>query len=194
VMGSYRDILPSLLPLRNRAHKVQAQAAQSREAELARWSSTDKSALKEQTASLKEALQVLAKEEEALTKKVSSLATTTISSHPGTTTGFNVIRSRVDAKGQPLGIDALRGERQRLVTALDQINIDIAAAKSEVMQHRRWEEQDIWETKLVALQVRRAPPTPQRRLLAAALAPTPSLLSYSTPIYDTKPPHTHIYL
>ncbi len=74
-------------------------------------------------------------------------------------------RARVTSDGRPLPTDELRVERDRLTTALNQLAIDIAAAKAEIQSQRRAEEIEIWETQLVALQAsaelpRPAPPPP----------------------------------
>jgi hypothetical protein len=126
---------------------------------LQRWQQSEKPVLKELAAGMKETMQVLAKEEAALRRRVNGFAAGSVPNHPGTSTGFNVIRSRVDALGQPLSTDALRAERARLLKTVDVLEVQIASAKAEIMQHRRHEELDIWETKLVALQASFPRPT-----------------------------------
>lgn len=67
--------------------------------------------------------------------------------------GFNVIRARVTSDGKSWPTADLRAEHERLTNALNQLAIDIAAAKAEIKSQRRAEEVEIWETQLVALQV-----------------------------------------
>ena len=153
-MGTFEDSLAALGPLRVRAQQLQVQAAREREAAFQRWSQSEKPVLKEHAAGMKETMQLLAKEEEALQQRVSSISASTIRNHPGTSTGFNVIRARVDALGRPLSTEALKTERDRLKRTLDTIDLGVAGAKAEINQHRRSDEAEIWETKLVALQVR----------------------------------------
>ena len=152
--SGWEEAIEALAPLRVRAAQLQAQALREREAAIARWTHSEKPVLKEAATGLKQTMQLLAKEEAALQARVSSLAASTVRNHPGTSTGFNVIRARVDACGRPLATEALRAERDRLKRTLDTLDLEIAGAKSEITQHRRSEEAEIWETKLVALQVR----------------------------------------
>lgn len=142
-----------LAPLRARVQQLQSQAEREREAALQRWTQSEKPVLKEHAAGLKQTMQLLAKEEAALKQRVESLSTSTVRNHPGTSTGFNVIRARVDAFGRPLSTEALHAEKDRLKRHLAKMDVEIAAAKAEITQHRRTEEEEIWETKLVALQV-----------------------------------------
>jgi hypothetical protein len=151
--SSWEEAIQALAPLRVRAHQLQAQALRDREASIARWTQSEEPVLKDAAAGLKQTMQLLAKEEAALQARVSSLAASTVRNHPGTSTGFNVIRARVDAYGRPLPTEALRAERDRLKRNLDTMDAEIAAAKAEITQHRRTDEAEIWETKLVALQV-----------------------------------------
>ena len=137
----FDEALSALAPLRVRAQQLQVQATRERDASLQRWTQSEKPVLKEHAAGMKQTMQLLAKEEEALQHRVASMSASTVKNNPGTSTGFNVIRARVDAFGRPL-------------STLDTIDFDIAGAKAEINQHRRSEEADIWETKLVALQVR----------------------------------------
>jgi hypothetical protein len=150
----FDEALSALVPLRVRAQQLQVQATRERDAALQRWSQSEKPVLKEHAAGMKQTMQLLTKEEEALQHRVSNISASTVKNNPGTSTGFNVIRARVDAFGRPLSTEALQVERDRLRRTLDTLDFDIAGAKAEINQHRRSEEADIWETKLVALQVR----------------------------------------
>jgi phosphoenolpyruvate-protein kinase (PTS system EI component) len=98
-------------------------------------------------------MQLLAKEEAVLKQRVANLENSSIRNCPGTSTGFNVIRSRVDTCGRPLETEALRKERERLATALRKFDAEIASAKAEIATNTRKDEIEIWETKLVAMQV-----------------------------------------
>jgi hypothetical protein len=149
----WEEAVQALRPLRIRAQQLQTQAAQELEAAQQRWKQSEKPVLKEHAAGLKETLQILVQEETILSQRIANLSTTAVPNHPGTTTGFNVIRARTDAEGQPLATDALRTERDRLLKALDTMEIAIAEAKAKITQHNRRNEEEIWETKLVALQV-----------------------------------------
>ena len=151
----WQEALAALGPLRVRAHQLQQQAAREHEAAEQRWQQSEKPVLKEHAAGMKQTLQLLTEEEAALQARVASFSTNSVPNHPGTSTGFNVIRARVDAFGKPLSTDALRAERDRLLKTIDTLEVEIAGAKAEITQHRRLEELEIWETKLVALQVRR---------------------------------------
>ncbi|KAH7615566.1 hypothetical protein Ndes2526B_g09687 [Nannochloris sp. 'desiccata'] len=148
----FDEALSALAPLRVRAQQLQVQATRDRDDALQRWSQSEKPVLKEHAAGMKQTMQLLAKEEEALQHRVLNLSASTVKNNPGTSTGFNVIRARVDAFGRPLSTEALQAERDRLRRTLDTLDFDIAGAKAEINQHRRSEEADIWETKLVALQ------------------------------------------
>ena len=152
-MTSFSEARDALGPLRVRAQQLQVQATKERDAALQRWSQSEKPVLKEHATGMKQTMQLLAKEEAALQQRVASLTATTVRNHPGTSTGFNVIRARVDAFGRPLSTEALKAERERLRRNLDTLDVEIAGAKAEITQHRRTEEEEIWETKLVALQV-----------------------------------------
>ena len=176
-MSDYKDALAALGPLRVRVHQLQLQASREHEAAVQRWQQSEKPVLKEHAAGMKETLAVLAREEAALRRRVDGFAASSVPNHPGTSTGFNVIRARVDACGQPLATDALRAERDRLVKTIDILEVEVASAKAEIMQHRRHEELDIWETKLVALQVRHITPPP-----AAPPAASPASFSSYTPL------------
>jgi hypothetical protein len=146
------EALEASRPLRVRALQLQQQAARERAAALARWEQSEKPVLREHAAGLAEALAVLAREEEALRARMAATASSAVPSHPGTSTGFNVIRARADAAGRPLDTGALRAERDRLARALNALSAEIAGAKAEITGGRRAEELEIWETKLVALQ------------------------------------------
>ena len=154
-MGSpWDEALAALGPIRVRAQQLQLQAVREREQAVQRWSQSEKPVLKEHAAGMKQTMQLLAKEETLLQQRVASLTASTVRNHPGTSTGFNVIRSRVDSFGRPLATEALMAERDRLRKTLATLDVQIAGAKAEITQHRRSEEAEIWETKLVALQVR----------------------------------------
>lgn len=142
----------AITPLRMRARELQQQAVQDGEAALRRWEQSERPVLKEHATGMRDTLHVLTKEHEVLRQRVAELTPMSIRNHPGTSTGFNVIRARTDDKGKPLAMDELRAERDRLLRTLDSLEVDIAAVKAEIMAARRSEEHDIWETKLVALQ------------------------------------------
>lgn len=150
---AWSDAVEALKPLRVRAHQLQNQAAQDYDTQSQRWKQSEKPVLKEHAAGLKNVLQVLIKEEQNLAQRIANLTTSAVPNHPGTTTGFNVIRARTDAEGEPLSTTALRQERDRLLKAFDAMEIHIAEAKAEITKHGRHNEEEIWETKLVALQV-----------------------------------------
>jgi hypothetical protein len=150
---SLQDFTEALEPLRARARELQFHSIKEQDLALQRWIASEKPVLKEHAHGLKESMTVLTKEEALLKDRVSNLSINAVPNQPGITTGFNVIRSRTDAAGQPLSIDALKTERTRLSAAVEKLNIDLAAARAEITdQTRRCEEQEIWETKLVALQ------------------------------------------
>jgi len=150
---SKMEAVAALGPLKARAYQLQVHMQNERAARLKRWEQSEKTILKEHAAGLKETMKLLGREEAALQQRVANLASKSVRNHPGTSTGFNVIRARVDAFGKPLPTEALRAERDRLKRSLAKIEVDIANAKAEITQHRRLEEAEIWETKLVALQV-----------------------------------------
>lgn len=151
--SSLRNLSDELEPLIARAKELQSQSIREQEAALQRWIVSEKPVLKEHAQGLKESMSILAKEETVLQESVDQFSTAAVPNHPGTTTGFNVIRSRIDTFGRPLSMEALYSEKERLTKALEKLNIDLASARSEITtQKRRWEEQEIWETKLVALQ------------------------------------------
>lgn len=162
-MASHERV--ALLPLRQRALALQQQCEREQEAAIARWRHSEKPALKEFAHTLRETEKIQLAELELLKQRVAGMATTELASQPGgkgvappsqrVTTGFNVIRSRVGSDGEPLSVEALRQEKERLTDTLAHLNVAVAGAKAEVTQHRRVEEQEIWETKLVALQASR---------------------------------------
>jgi hypothetical protein len=150
--SAWEEAMAALAPLRVRAQQLQSQAAREQEAGLHRWEQSERPVLKEHAAGMKDTLQLLLREHDALRKRVAGLEASSVRNHPGTTTGFNVIRARTDAVGQPLTTEALKNEKERLLRTVDTLEVEIAAAKAEIMLHRRSDEHDIWETKLVALQ------------------------------------------
>lgn len=151
----WHEAVEALKPLRVRAKQLQVQADQEHEASVQRWKQSERPVLKEHGDSLKQTLHILIQEEATLKSKIANLSTNAVPNHPGTTTGFNVIRSRTDTQGQPLTTDALRQERDRLLKVVDSLELVIAEAKAEITHHHRRNEDEIWETKLVALQVGR---------------------------------------
>lgn len=146
-----------LAPLRAHAAQLTATAQRERAAALHTYESSTRPALKEHAASLKESLAILMGEEAALRERVAALASQAVAgADPAVRTGFNVIRARTGADGQALPTEELREERQRLVDALGALGRQLEDAKAEVLRHAgrgRREEQEIWETQLVALQV-----------------------------------------
>jgi len=152
--GEMESADSALRPLKVRAFQLQTQAAVEKESRILRWEQSERPVLRDHALGLKETMQLLSREEEQLQQRVASLSASTVQNYPGTSTGFNVIRSRVDSCGRPLEMEALRNERERLKTALHQFEVEIANAKAEISANQRKDEVEIWETKLVAMQVR----------------------------------------
>ena len=154
----YNSIVDSLRPLQARARNIESQQAGDQLQRVHQWEQVERPVLWEHAVGMKEAMNVLLRETEALKGRVSSLSVGGVVNCPGTRTGFNVIRSRVDGCGRPLETEVLRKERERLGVALCKFDADIAQAKAEIgvllMSDRvnRQEEVEIWETKLVAMQ------------------------------------------
>lgn len=144
----------ALRPLKVRAFQLQKQATLEHESRVLRWEQSERPVLRDHALGLKETMQLLSREEEQLQQRVANLSASTVQNCPGTSTGFNVIRSRVDSCGRPLEMEALRNERERLITALHKFEVEIANAKAEISANQRRDEVEIWETKLVAMQVR----------------------------------------
>lgn len=147
------SIMDSLRPLLVRASQIQTQAVKDQGARVLRWEQSERSVLRDHAVGMKQTMQLLAKEEAVLKQRVAQLEMSSVKNCPGTSTGFNVIRSRVDGCGRPLETDALRRERDRLATALRRFDAEIASAKAEIACNERKDEVEIWETKLVAMQV-----------------------------------------
>ena len=145
--------LEGLRPLQTRAYQLQDQALHEQEGRLKRWEQSERPVLRDHALGMKQTLNVLGKEEAILRQRVSNLETSTVKNCPGTSTGFNVIRARVDNCGKPLETESLRRERDRLKASMHKIEAEIANAKAEIAANRRGEEVEIWETKLVAMQV-----------------------------------------
>ena len=117
---------------------------------------SEKPALKHLAKGLKETLALQHQAVEAQQGRVASLAAAGAAAASSSVhAGFNVIRARLTAEGKSWPTADLRTERERLTAALNQLAIDIAAAKAEIKSQRRADEVEIWETQLVALQVRR---------------------------------------
>lgn len=148
----FEEAMRAIAPLRLHATELQQRAVTEHEAALKRWEQSERPVLKEHASGMRDTLQVLMKEHDSLRNRIASMSSTSVRNHPGTSTGFNVIRSRTDSMGQPLSTEELRKEKERLSRSLDSLEVDIAAVKAEIMADRRSEEHDIWETKLVALQ------------------------------------------
>lgn len=150
--------MDSLGPLRARAAQLTAAAQREKAAAVQTYETSARPALKEHAASLKESLGILMREEAALQERVDALASRAVAgADPSVRTGFNVIRARTGADGQSLPTEELRAERQRLVDTLDVLGQQVEQAKVEITRHAgrgRHQEQEIWETQLVALQVR----------------------------------------
>ncbi|GAB4822561.1 hypothetical protein N2152v2_009607 [Parachlorella kessleri] len=143
--------MAQLGPLRERATSLYTLCKERTVAEQQRWLQSDKSNLKLHAKGLKEALDIQNQAVEAQQLRVTSLANQNLS--PSTVhAGFNVIRARLTSEGKAWATDDLRAEKDRLTKALNQLAIDIAAAKAEIKSQRRAEEVEIWETQLVALQ------------------------------------------
>lgn len=142
----------TMLPLRDRAAALYAAAKERTQAEQQRWQQSEKPVLKQYARGLKETLALQHQALAAQQAKVASLAAAG-GGDAGVHTGFNVIRARVTSDGRPFPTEELKAERERLARALNQLAIDVAAAKAEIQGQRRKEEVDIWETQLVALQV-----------------------------------------
>ncbi|EFN59785.1 hypothetical protein CHLNCDRAFT_56574 [Chlorella variabilis] len=148
--------MDSLGPLRARAAQLTAAAQREKAAAVQTYETSARPALKEHAASLKESLGILMREEAALQERVDALASRAVAgADPSVRTGFNVIRARTGADGQSLPTEELRAERQRLVDTLDVLGQQVEQAKVEITRHAgrgRHQEQEIWETQLVALQ------------------------------------------
>ena len=150
--------MDALGPLRARAAQLAATAAREKGGALHTYETSARPALKEQAASLKESLAILAREEAALQERVAGLASQAVAgADPSVHTGFNVIRARTGADGQSLSLEELRAERQRLIDTLSVLGRQVEAAKREITRQHggRPEDREVWETQLVALQVRR---------------------------------------
>ena len=154
----YNTIVDSLRPLQVRAANIQAQQVDESVARVGQWEAVERPVLWEHAVGMKEAMSVLMREAETLKARVEGLEVGGVRNCPGTRTGFNVIRSRVDGCGRPLETEVLRKERERLGVALCKFDAEIAQAKAEIgvlLSSERptaQEEVEIWETKLVAMQ------------------------------------------
>ena len=87
------------------------------------------------------------------------------------TLGFNPIVSKSGPDGKALPENVLVAERNRFQAALDGIDAKVADAQLELLQPKHADEQEIWETKLITLQVEiNVLPAchPQGRLLVCA--------------------------
>lgn len=149
----YAGIVDSLKPLQVRAGQIQSQEIKDQASRILQWEQSERPVLRDHAVGMKRTMQLLAKEEAALKLRVANLENSSVRNCPGTSTGFNVIRSRVDTCGRPLETEALKSERDRLATALRKFDADIASAKAEIAMNTRKDEIEIWETKLVAMQV-----------------------------------------
>lgn len=149
----YAGIVDSLKPFQVRASQIQSQAVKDQACRIAEWEQSERPVLRDHAVGMKRTMQLLAKEEAVLKQRVANLESTSVRNCPGTSTGFNVIRSRVDTCGRPLETEALKRERERLAVALRKFDADIASAKAEIACNNRRDEIEIWETKLVAMQV-----------------------------------------
>lgn len=141
-----------MLPLRDRAAGLYAAAREHAAGQHAQFVQGERANLKQYAKGLKQALDLQQQGLAAQQAKVEALAAQP-DAPAAVHAGFNVIRARVTADGRPLPTDELTRERERLTAALNQLAIDIAAAKAEIKSQRRAEEVEIWETQLVALQV-----------------------------------------
>lgn len=141
-----------MLPLRDRAAGLYAAAREHAAGQHAQFVQGERANLKQYAKGLKQALDLQQQGLAAQQAKVEALAAQP-DAPAAVHAGFNVIRARVTADGRPLPTDELTRERERLTAALNQLAIDIAAAKAEIKSQRRVEEVEIWETQLVALQV-----------------------------------------
>lgn len=68
--------------------------------------------------------------------------------------GFNAIKGRTGPDGQPLSDEALEKEASHIKDALSAIEGRISQAQQELAGMRNQDEQDVWETNLVILQVK----------------------------------------
>ncbi len=66
---------------------------------------------------------------------------------------MGLLRTRSGADGRPLSDTALQDEAERLKAAVVRMDADVAAVRAFLAQPRRPEEHQVWETKLVILQV-----------------------------------------
>ncbi len=149
----YAGIVDSLRPLQVRAGQIQSQAMKDQASRIVEWEQSERPVLRDHAVGMKRTMQLLAKEEAVLKQRVANLESSSVRNCPGTSTGFNVIRSRVDTCGRPLETEALKSERERLAAALRKFDVEIASAKAEIATNTRKDEIEIWETKLVAMQV-----------------------------------------
>ena len=67
--------------------------------------------------------------------------------------GFHAIKSRTGPDGEVLSEESLQAEAARLRESLSTIDSRIDQARQELSRNTNAEEQDIWETNLVILQV-----------------------------------------
>lgn len=153
-MGLSTDRVEGIGPLVERARQLQALARHERETSLRRWQQSEKPVLKDHALGLRDCLKVLSKDEAKLQSQIQKLSNVSVKNNPGTSTGFNIIRSKVDLQGRPLPTESLRAERESLLQRLNRVEVAISNAKAEIVGPHREEENDILETKLVALQVR----------------------------------------
>lgn len=153
-MGVSTDRVEGIGPLVERARQLQAIARHERDSNLKRWQQSEKPVLKDHAIGLKDRLKVLSKEEAKVQSQIQKLSTSSVKNNPGTSTGFNIIRSKVDRLGRPLPTESLRAERESLIQRFNKVEVAISNAKAEIVGPHRDEENDILETKLVALQVR----------------------------------------
>ncbi|KFM27827.1 hypothetical protein F751_5934 [Auxenochlorella protothecoides] len=148
--------------LRRVAQSLLAEGSRRREETLARWTSSERPALKAQAASLKASEALLLRTVEGLEARIAARARTDLSGRPGAAnatnaavfSGFNPIQSRAGPDGAPLPIPALAAERDRLLALVSRLEADAAECRAEVLAaspRRRAAEAAVWETRLVAL-------------------------------------------
>ena len=128
--------------LQIRAGQLNVQLATHRERAAAAWLSAERSSLEAQAVSLKESLQILAREQNSFS----------IGAPQTQARAFQPFQSTLSA-GKTATLPELRHERDRLHEAMQQVDHQIAEAKAEVLQQRREQDTEVWETQLVALQV-----------------------------------------
>jgi len=64
------------------------------------------------------------------------------------------VQSRAGQDGAPLPTESLMAERDRLVNALEHVDVQIAGARTDLQRLARSDEQELCESRLIILQAR----------------------------------------